>query len=292
MHTHLAVVPHRGRPDSGAVGMMGRVATTAYPELDAVLTDLVGDVRGILGADLVGVYLQGSFAAGDADEHSDVDFVVVTADDVSSEQEPALAVMHAAYPDRPVPWAQHLEGSYVPRKALRRLDPVRTPWLYVGNGGRVLERSAHDNTAVVRWTVREHGVALAGPAPTELIDPVSGDDLREEVRRTVELWAQDDLEPGDGLDRLDNAWTQTHTVLAYCRILHTLATGTVGSKRAAGEWSIGHLDRRWAPLIRQALADRADPWERLHQPARPGSVGPTHGFVRYALQAARAQGGD
>jgi hypothetical protein len=46
-------------------------APSAYPELNGVLGELVEGARQILGENLCGVCLQGSFAVGDADEHSD-----------------------------------------------------------------------------------------------------------------------------------------------------------------------------------------------------------------------------
>jgi hypothetical protein len=51
---------------------------TAYPELNATLAELVAGATSILGENFCGAYLQGSFAIGDADEHSDVDFLIVT----------------------------------------------------------------------------------------------------------------------------------------------------------------------------------------------------------------------
>src|SRR5205823_11361190 len=47
---------------------------TSYDELNAILEALVTSVQAVLGGSFVGAYLQGSFAVGDYDEHSDVDF--------------------------------------------------------------------------------------------------------------------------------------------------------------------------------------------------------------------------
>ena len=49
---------------------------TRFSDLNQLLTDLTTSVRLRLGDNFVGVYLQGSFAVGDADEDSDVDFMV------------------------------------------------------------------------------------------------------------------------------------------------------------------------------------------------------------------------
>ena len=49
---------------------------TEYSELNHILEILVSSVQGILEKEFVGAYLQGSFAAGDYDLHSDVDFLI------------------------------------------------------------------------------------------------------------------------------------------------------------------------------------------------------------------------
>lgn len=68
-----------------------------------------------------------------------------------------------------------------------------------------------------------------------------------------------------------------------CRLLHTLRFGTVTSKRVAGEWAIAELDPDWSNLVRRALADRPDPWKRVHQPADSDDAARTLAFVRYAV---------
>ena len=88
-----------------------------------------------------------------------------------------------------VPWAQHLEGSYVSREQLRRVDPSGSPYPFLDNGASELVSANHCNTAVVRWLIREHGVVLVGPEPRSLIDPVSEDQLRREARARIDEYA-------------------------------------------------------------------------------------------------------
>src|SRR6059036_2022763 len=147
---------------------------TPYPALNAVLEDLVGGARSALAESFVGANLQGSFAVGDADENSDVDFLIATARELSDAQVQALESTHQRiYDTAAAEWARHLGGSYVSLRVLRRHIPpgVRLP--YLDNGSRVIERSDHDDTLVVRWVLREHGIVrpVAGPAaigPVEL----------------------------------------------------------------------------------------------------------------------------
>lgn len=253
---------------------------TLFPDLNAVLDQLVSGTQAILGDNLIGVYLQGSFAGGDADQHSDVDFLVVVHQALSAAEVTALQGLHERIYDQPSPWAKHLEGSYFPQELLRWEDPARTKLWYLDNTSRVLEQSDHDNTLVVRWQVREHGIPLAGPDPQTLIDPIQPEDLRREVRAVMWDWGG---EITSGQYRITNCWAQSFAVISYCRMLQTLETATIESKLAGVRWALEHLDPRWADLIRQAWADRPDPGLKYRTPADQEAVQQTIEFIKYAL---------
>src|SRR5580658_10451975 len=85
---------------------------TPYSDLNLVLDALVERARALLADNFVGAYLQGSFALGDFDRQSDVDFVVVTHEDIPLAQQPALQATHDELHALPGPWAPRLEGSY------------------------------------------------------------------------------------------------------------------------------------------------------------------------------------
>lgn len=255
---------------------------TRFSDLNAVLGELVVTVREILGATLIGAYLTGSFALGAGDEWSDVDFLVVTRGEVGEDQLGRLRVMHARFPALANPWAQHLEGSYAPADALRTVDSNRAPWWYVDNGSPQMERSNHDNTAHLRWALREYGVTLAGLDPRTLVEPVSADDLRAEGRAKLLEW-DEYLRALNASGQTWDAWLQPHAILSVCRVLYTLAMARVTSKREAGEWALGTLDAQWAPLIQQAMNDRPHPWERARQSADPTRAEETTRFVSYTL---------
>ncbi len=254
---------------------------TAYPELDAVLGELVDGAREVLGDTFCGAYLHGSFATGDADEFSDVDFVIVTREEPIPGQVEGLQALHRRlYALKPA-WAQHLEGSYIPRDHLRRMDWSHRAFLFLDNGASELVRDPHCNTAVVRWLLHEHGLVLAGPDPEKLVDPITASDLQREALGRVREYA-------DWAHELSamSRWEQPYLVLTFCRLLFTLATGRVAAKSEAADWALGALDAEWAGLVREALADRADPWERVHQSAEHGLVERTVAFGDYAVGVA------
>ena len=259
---------------------MMHVQPTILPELNAVLYELVSSAQAVLGDNFVAAYLQGSFAVGDWDENSDVDFLIAIDHDLTDDELPALQALHGRIYALDSAWAQHLEGSYFPRALLRRPDPAKTPLLYLDNGSRELVRSTHDNELVVRWVTRECGIPLAGPEPTTLIDPVAVDDLRREVRATMHDWGQDILATRYPIT---NRWAQPFVVLSYCRMLHTLHTGRIESKLAGAKWAKHALDAHWTGLIEQAWAERPNPTLKGRQPADPDQVTRTIAFVEYAL---------
>lgn len=279
---------------------------TPYEPLNAVLATMLSGAKRVLGDNFVGAYLQGSFALGDFDEASDCDFVVATKRDLTADEQAALDAMHTAIHEMPAPWGHRLEGSYVPADILRKLtaeprdppghepraanwqdpgasgSPPRVyPLLFLGHGHKTLERSEHDNTQVVRWVTREKGVVLAGPPPTELIDPVLPEALRAEMRtllrRETPVWTNDPA-------KMDLYWLQCFFVTLYCRVLHTLQTGEVRSKQAASDWAIANLESRWKPLIEKAYALRTLPRDVVMGPANRAAVAETLAFMRHALR--------
>jgi hypothetical protein len=168
---------------------------------------------------------------------------------------------------------------------VRRPDPFYTPLLYFDNGVTRYAWDDHCNTAVVRWSLREYGIALYGPDPKTLVDPVSADDLRAEMSDTLRKWDESlaDRSVGDWSRRF-----QSHLVLATCRILHTLESGRVSTKREAGEWALGALPSEWHDLIRRALHDRPDPWAKVKEHADPELLARSYDFLDYALNSARS----
>ena len=254
---------------------------TTDPSLNAVLHDLVTSAQTILGENFLAAYLHGSFALGDWDVDSDVDFDIVIHRDLTDLELSALQALHGRLYELPPHWAQHLEGSYVPKDVLRRPGPERVPLYFLDNTSRVLERSVHDDTRVVRWMIRERGITLAGPPPKELIDPIDPEELKREVWGKMQAWAGEYL---GNPQILNNRWDQPYAVLSYCRMLHTLATGQVFSKPKSARWAQAALDPRWSGLIERAWADRPNPSLKIRQPAEPEDISQTLEFIRYALE--------
>ena len=256
---------------------------TSLPDLNNVLAELVAGQRAILGDDLVGVYLQGSFASGGWDQSSDVDWVAAIREPLREEQVAQLQDLAVRLFALPSTWAQHLEGSYITLETLRDLGKrPQTHW-YLDNGSVTMERSDHDNTLVVRWQLHEHGVTLYGPPVNTLTAPVDPDDLRREVRAVFSDWAAAFTVD----ERISSRWYQQFVVISYCRMLQTMQDGGIYSKPAGAQWGLARLDPSWHDLIRRAWIERQeDIWAKVWQPADPAEVERTLAFVRYAIDLA------
>jgi hypothetical protein len=72
----------------------------------------------------------------------------------------------------------------------------------------------------------------------------------------------------------------------FCRALHTLESGVVTSKREASEWALDALGPQWSVLVQQALDDRPEPWQRVHQAADAERDAHSLAFVDYAIDRA------
>jgi predicted nucleotidyltransferase len=247
---------------------------TSYPDANVLLQALLSDVQTVLGHHFVGLYVFGSLASGDFEpQRSDIDFVVVTADELPDELLPALEAMHARLTASGFKWATKLEGSYIPQRALRRYDPTRAqhPALRVDGSFHV---DGHGSDWVIqRHVIREQGVVLAGPPPQTLIDPLQPNDLRRAALATLREWWAPQLQDHT---RLRSREYQAYATLTMCRVLYTLEFGTVVSKSIATRWAQQVLGEPWAALIERALA-----WPRG---AQPGQLDETLDFIRYALE--------
>jgi Domain of unknown function (DUF4111)/Nucleotidyltransferase domain len=258
---------------------------TPYADLNVVLRDLVTRARNVLGDNFIGAYLQGSFAVGDFDIYSDVDFLILLKEDISGDQLPPLQALHADIFKLECPWAQHLEGSYIPKAALARLPPPPRKFLYLDHGSTELVRSAHDDSLVVYWSLRERGITLAGPEPRSLVAPVPVEALQQEVLDTMRTWREQLLNKPN---ELDNRFYQPFAVLSYCRMLRTLESGTVESKRAGAMWAKNALDSRWHQLIQRALDARpGNPSLKVRQKADSSDLRSTWEFMEYAVDLSR-----
>ncbi len=117
-----------------------------------------------------------------------------------------------------------------------------------------------------------------------LVQLVTG--LRGVLGETMRTWGGEIL---SGAFAIRNRWAQVFVVLMYCRMLHSLATGEIGSKVAGAAWARTVLHAEWMPLIDDALSAREWQYEKIHVPADPAKVARTIAFVDDASAMARVE---
>ncbi|WP_206185020.1 aminoglycoside adenylyltransferase domain-containing protein [Thermoactinospora rubra] len=245
-------------------------ALTPHPRAARAAARYLAVADRVLPGRIRGFYLVGSTALGAyRPDRSDIDFVAVVDGDLDLRR---LRLLHLAANAPSALWALArlrltlpgtVNGVFVAESDLRtpvtRIRPVAS---HVGESVRV---GVGFDVNPVTWKVlQERGIAVRGPAPDRLgLDPEPGR-LREwnldNLRRYWRSWAEARLR-GPGLKaRHAGAWG----MLGAPRLHHTIATGEIASKEAAGEYALDVFDRRWHPLVRQALAYwRGEPARRV-----------------------------
>jgi hypothetical protein len=241
-----------------AVVSVHPINPTPHEDVNALLRFMLTRIQAILGSQLVGFYLYGSLSLGDFDPaSSDVDFLIVTAEDLPAETLDLLREMHATIAASSFPYATRLEGSYIPCAALRRPDPAHSDHPTIGIDWEFQVRPHGSNWIFERYIVREHGVTVWGPSPRTLIDPISPDELRAAVCHTLDFWRA----------QLDSpAWLhpreyQAFAILTLCRVLYTLHHGALCSKPQAAAWA------RKAYPVWQSTIENALLWRSQHEKA-------------------------
>ncbi len=227
----------------------------------------LAQAQALLGAEFVGMYLVGSLALGDFDPAtSDIDFIIVTEAELAPAVIAGLRDMHARFDQRASPWSARIEAVYADREALRTVPPGEHAYPQVETERGFFVEPLEMGWIFQCWTLREHGVVLAGPAPTDLIPPLDPDDMRRAAAPIALMWQREAREDPSWLLWLRERPSQAFVVLTLCRLLYTLERAAVASKPAAARWALQALGERWSPLIARALAGhhasgRIEPWE-------------------------------
>ena len=232
---------------------------TPFPEVNAVVRELLAAVLAILRDSFTGMYLYGSLAQGDFDrDSSDIDIIVVTARAVTTDQFALLGEMHATYRASHSYWAEKVEAAYIQRDALNLPgdDDSRYPQL---EKGRVLAWEPLElGWPFQRSVLREQGIVIAGPDPKLLLAPVPARELSDAALAIVRLWQEQGRVDPTWIDWVRERSAQRFVLLTLARSLHTMERGTLASKAEAARWAQATLDGRWAGLVARAFAERED----------------------------------
>ncbi|WP_411112472.1 aminoglycoside adenylyltransferase family protein [Streptomyces sp. 029-5] len=226
--------------------------------------DIVGLVRQVLGADVVGGYLHGSAVLGGLRPHSDIDVLVVVRRPTTPRERRALVdglleisgqkARHG--PARPVELTVVVQSDVNPWSYPPRCDFQYGEWLREAyERGLTPSPAPSPDLAPLITMVLLGQAPLTGPPPDDVLAPVPHEDL---VRGIV-----------DGVpDLLAELGSDTRNVLlTLARVWMTVATGSVASKDAAAAWALARLPAEHRPPLARAravyLGDEEERWDDL-----------------------------
>ncbi|GHO49412.1 aminoglycoside adenylyltransferase domain-containing protein [Ktedonospora formicarum] len=232
------------------------IKPTPYADVNALLENFLTEWRTILGSKLVSCYLYGSLVTGDFDLNcSDIDLLVVTSLPLNEEELKRLREMHHDFVLTRMEWDNRIEVAYLSLTALKTYRTQASEIAIISPGEPFHTKEAGREWLVNWYVVREYGKTLFGPAPTEVIDPITRTEYFQVVREHAQAWRE-------WVQGTTHRGAQAYAILTMCRALYTLTTGEVASKRRAAAWAALEVPE-WAGLIRQAHH-----W-REEQPSEP-----------------------
>jgi predicted nucleotidyltransferase len=215
-----------------------------------LLNALAADVRGVLGSDLVGLYLYGSSVTGDFDPGvSDIDLVAVTAPEVDAIDLAGLERMHQRFVDRHPEWRDRLEIVYISHRTLESFRNSVGSLAVISPGEPFHVREDRVVDWLQNWyLVRETGIPLYGPDPATLFPRVTWTEFISATRRYMKE-IRDQSREGAGPGEL------SYSILTMCRALRTVHLGIYSSKQQGAAWVRDRMPE-WASVIDAALETR------------------------------------
>jgi hypothetical protein len=232
-------------------------APTPFADVNAVLADFLARMQALFGSHFIGMYLVGSLALGDFDPRSsDIDFIVVTGTDIADDLFDGLQDIHARFAASSSSWADKIEAIYIPYPALRHAAPNASHYPQIEKGTRLFRAPLESGWVFQCITIRDRGVVVAGPDPRLLVDTINPQAMHSAAAEIAGLWREQAENDSTWLPWLRQRDAQTFVILTLCRLLYSLATGSVASKPRAAEWAQKALGGPWPTLIERTLAKR------------------------------------
>lgn len=267
------------------------IPPTPFADVNEVLAHFRDQLLALLGDHFLSMVLVGSLALGDFDPaSSDIDFIVVTKTDLDETAVHRLQALHEQFATSGSPWAARLEAVYVPQAALGPQSSMTALYPQVEKGEPLVLMALEPGWVFQCWTLRERGIAVAGPNPRTLAAPAdrqAAPAVRQAMAAAVVAIAGEWLHAAHNdlswLDWLRERPHHTFVLQTLCRLLYSLATGEVTSKPRAVQWAQQTLDPPWPALIQRALAARDHP-----EPLAPGEIEETVALLQFTVNQAEA----
>lgn len=196
----------------------------APAQVNHLLRELTEHLPIILRRNLVGIYLYGSLTQRAFNpKRSDIDCIVVTRDNLTDAQFKKLGAW-LAQAAKSNPWFARLQMSILIRDQL--LIPNSKYCLFQFGE---LKRDTSDGNPIIWINVLDSGVTLYGSPPESFVPMITGQMFFDALKRELNYLREELIEKRNSEWR-DVPFYRAYAVLTLCRILYSLAKGTVVSK--------------------------------------------------------------
>ena len=256
------------------------ISPTPFADVNVVLDGFLSRIQALLGSHFQGMVLVGSLALGDFDpRYSDIDFIVVTDADIGDIFFEELQEIHSQFAASNSPWADRIEAIYIPYSALRQRVSNPSCYPQIEKGKRLFRTPLESGWVFQCITIRDRGLVVAGPDLSTLVDCIHPQEMHTAAAEIAGLWLKEASTDPTWLSWLRQRDAQSFIILTLCRLLYSLATGSVASKPRAAEWGQKELGQPWASLIERTI-------EKQHQAGNitQSEEEETLAFIQFTLE--------
>ncbi len=150
-------------------------------------------------------------------------------------------------------WVDRIEVAYLSGEALKTFKSQNSRIAIISPGEPFHAKDAGKDWLMNWYLVREKGITLFGPSPTESIPPISKAEFIQAVR---EFYAGDWRGWINHTKMMRARKFQAYAILTLCRALYAFTKGEQASKKQAALWAATQFPQ-WSSLINNALLWRA-----------------------------------
>ena len=195
--------------------------------------------------------------------------------DLNEEEFAALDQMQTDFVHQHMIWEGRIEVAYLSITALKTYKLHTSKIAVISPGEPFHIKDAGDDWLINWHTVREKGIALFGPSPKTLIDPISELEYKHAVKEHMQMWREWVKQTHH------TRGPQAYAILTMCRALYTLKMGELVSKKQAALWAMKEMPE-WSDLIQNALMWRIK-WREKHID-HDAKLSETVRFVNFAIE--------
>lgn len=243
---------------------------------DKIITQQIDDcvalLQNVLGENLLGMYIYGSFLMGGLQKFSDIDLFVVSKRETTREEKEQLGKallkisgVYAVSKDlKPVELTIVVKSQVNPWQYPPKFDFLYGDWMrkdFAAGNVEPWPTKELPNLALVVTQLLLSNKVLFGPKPETLLDAVPYKDFILATTREIDSLLED----------ID--WDTRNVLLTLARIWSTVETNTIRSKADAASWTIERLLDEYKPVLVKArhilLGEREDDWKEGEKLIRP-----------------------